>query len=429
MAKSNSVNCIVHGFQQWAKPKSIRFDIGKNLWFSTDGLMGPSGISTTAADLLDLASTVFQIERLIYGRGRINRPVHFELSMKLRKPSAWSAKAIQTVESILYFLGNATWEIKLYPGLDAKPPECTRDKDHRVKQIVLFSGGMDSTCGAITLSHELKQTQLVSFYSTHQKQVQVDIASELGFRSPTQWRLHWNRNVRPGGTFYYRSFLFLSIAAAVATSWDVQKIYQFENGILATAVPPGPSWMMTKHAHPKLHYLAEELFSELFGKEWYISNPFLLCTKRDCYEKAVKVLGARKTNSLLDRTETCWFQWSNRIPGGKKKPGHPCGVCVPCLIRRTARPQGNYEFDLVGDTKFRGDENHGFAFQSYFEFCNRILNARDEYGFYRMFSDSFELVEGFSTVTLQQLYHLFQTFAKEFMSTYHLKRVRDDGYS
>ena len=55
-------------------------------------------------------------------------------------------------------------------------------------QIVLFSGGLDSTCGALTLREHAGRTQLVSFY-TKELTLQRELAEELGFGRPTQLRL------------------------------------------------------------------------------------------------------------------------------------------------------------------------------------------------------------------------------------------------
>jgi 7-cyano-7-deazaguanine synthase in queuosine biosynthesis len=406
-----SVDCTIRGFQSWTKPQLIRFNLGSELSYTVDGLLGPSGVSTTAADLLDFASAVFQIERLMRGRGGINRPEHIIFRMKLRNPEAWNTRAIQTAQAILHLLGNATWELQFIPG-SYEPKEYNLDTNSEINQVVLFSGGMDSTCGAMTMGDESNKTQLVSFYGTHQKNVQIEIASELGYRKPTQWHLKWSGPIRPGGTFYYRSFLFLSIASVVARSWNASQIYQFENGILASAIPPGPTWMMTKHAHPELHAFCEDLFSELYGNVWKINNPFLSLTKRECFEKSVNSLGSEKAHYLIDKTETCWFQWSNRIKGGKKTPGKPCGVCVPCLVRRTAVSDGKYAFDLIGNEKLRNNEDYGIAFQSYYHFASQILRLKNEFEFYELIPTNIDFLVGSLS--------LFRTFAEEFWTTYNI---------
>src|SRR6185369_10977013 len=204
---------------------------------------------------------------------------------------------------------------------------------------------MDSTCGLTSIQNHASTSRLVSFY-TRQKSLQTKIASELEFARPVQWSKIWKPKMGPSHGFYYRSFLFLCLAAAVADSWKARTILQFENGVLASAIPPSAAWMMTKHAHPQLHKLAAELVSVLFGGKWQVRNPFMLKTKRDCFVESSSIIGRAKAKTILDKTETCWFHRSNRVVGGKKKPGKACGVCIPCIVRRTALRDNNYEWDL-----------------------------------------------------------------------------------
>ena len=78
---------------------------------------------------------------------------------------------------------------------------------------------------------------LVSYYSQNRTK-QADIATRLGFRGVVQAKSEWRvRDVpgRVGGQFTYRSFLFLSLAAAVADATRASSLLQFENGPLALA--------------------------------------------------------------------------------------------------------------------------------------------------------------------------------------------------
>ncbi len=108
---SHSVECTVHGLQQWVQPKRIGFNASVDLQTQIHGALGPRGISTTAADLIDFSCAVCQIERLLGGRSKINRPEQIELRMQVRNIDAWSTNAVQTSEDILHLLGNATWKL------------------------------------------------------------------------------------------------------------------------------------------------------------------------------------------------------------------------------------------------------------------------------------------------------------------------------
>lgn len=420
MTTQCSVECRVQGLRSEFREQHISFNTGTELSMVVSGRVGPQGISTTAADLLDFAAAVYQIERQLAGRQRTNPPARFELRMQLRNPQVWNDSAINAARDILHLLGNAVWDLDFGSGLQAPIPAYQQELSHSVTRVVLLSGGVDSTCGAATLSTEPAMTQLVSFY-TRQKSLQKTIASELGYTEPSQWRMIWAREPGRGRSFFYRSFLFLSLAAVIAESWGTREILQFENGVLAMAIPPASSWMMTKHAHPLLHKSAVSLFSTLFGGDWQVLNPFLLLTKRGCVQQAIESIGESKTTKLLKTTETCWYHWSNRIIGGDRKvPSVPCGVCIPCIVRRTAISDEVYAYDLCQDD-IRNDPKKGSAFRSYFGFLDRVIQAGSLAEFYNVLpAAGRNLIHSDLSLSLTALHQLFLDFAREFMHTYHL---------
>ena len=224
--------------------------------------------------------------------------------------------------------------------------------------------------------------------------------------------MSWSGSPGRGHSFRYRSFLFLSLAAAVARSWGARRIFQFENGILASSVPPAPSFSMTRHAHPSLHRHAERLFSAVLGEDLTIENPFFLKTKKECVASA-----PRRFRGVLQDTETCWYQYANHVGGVEKRPHVPCGVCIPCLLRRTAFPEGPYFFDLRDDSR-RNHEKLGRAFRSYYAFLETVRTCRTPAEFYQALPGSGRELVRRHGVDLGQLHRLFGTFAKEFFQTF-----------
>jgi 7-cyano-7-deazaguanine synthase in queuosine biosynthesis len=423
MSKKKTTQCDIDGFRPAFGSQHVEFNTGSDLRMALTGDVGPRGITDEAADLVDFAAAVFQIERQLRGRQRTNPPSKFVLNMKLRKPEAWNEEAIKAAQKMLLLLGNAEWSLKFKGGLQAKVPEHKRS-DKKVDQVVLFSGGMDSTCGAATLKKDkAARTRLVSYY-TRQKTLQAELATKLGFTPPpTQWRMEWEPEPGRGHTFRYRSFLFLCLAAAVAESWGAKRILQFENGVLASAVPPSAAWMMTKHAHPQLHAEATKLFTALFDGIWQIENPFLDLTKRQCFEKAKETSTGttreREIGEIVQDTETCWFHWANRVVRGKKKPGLSCGVCIPCILRRTALKDDAYAFDLR-ENAVRGDPQLGIAFRAYNRFLRLVKQTeKSSAEFYRVLpAAGRRLVDPGGAMELQRLHKLFLTFANEFIETF-----------
>jgi 7-cyano-7-deazaguanine synthase in queuosine biosynthesis len=414
------VECEVKGFLSSSEPYIIRFELGDDLTIEpVSNNMGPNGISAISADLADIAAVVYQIERHLKGRGRTNPAAKFNLSIQLREPTVWNKTIISLVQDILNLMGYAEWNISVHKRINTMQEVAGYERG-KITQVVLFSGGMDSTCGLATLQPYAGQTQAVSFF-TRQKSIQMEIAEDLGFAPPLQWHMSWNKKAGRGHHYFYRSFMFLCLAAVTAESWGARTIYQYENGILATAIPPSPAWLMTRHAYPQIHRLSELLFNALFGGDWQICNPFLLMTKREEFVQAQSQVGTLLMLKALSKTETCWFQYSNRIPGGKKRPSIPCGVCIPCIIRRTVALDENYQYDLRLP-EVRNNAKLGAAFRSYFGFLNQVRSTRESLAnFYRLIDSTGQaLLPPEGEMNLTHLHLLFLRFADEFFQVYNL---------
>ena len=420
MKNQKSVTCEVHGYLDYVKPYQIAFNSVNDLRLILRGELGPGGISDTAADLGDIALAIYMIEKQMKGNKRTNPPCNIHLSMAVRNPKAWTKKAICVLQEILLLLGNAKWDIDIKGGLTNRKPAFLVTTDKKIEQIVLFSGGMDSTCGAMTIKtpDAKEKTALVSFY-TRQKTLQQSLVNSMGFTTHIQWGKEWDLRTGRGKSFYYRSLLFLSLAAIVAESWGAKKIIQFENGVLASAIPPSPAWRMTKHAHPELHLKMAGLLQELFGGDWNVTNPFLLKTKKECYLDAAESVGEKQAEQAIKQTETCWFLYSNRVAGGKKKPNTPCGICIPCIVRQTAFSKDKPTWDLTKDAN-KNNDRIGINFRSYYGFVEQILKTENSpHEFYRILpSPGRQLIGVTPELTLTNLHSLFCKFAKEFMDTY-----------
>ncbi len=423
---AGSVRCRVNYFSSKSSEQSINFDIGKDLYIRMSGEVGPHGITKAAADMIDFAMAVFQIEKQPRRFSPANPPITYNLHMKIRDPGAWNQEAMDIVEEILRFMGNAKWTIKLKPRLEIDKDitgQVSKSPDDKIEQIALFSGGLDSTCGLATIIKDVAKTRLV-FFSTGKRALQEEIAKNLGFEtSPIIFSSKWNAEKKGRNrSFYYRSFLFLCLAAAVANSWQVKRILQFENGVLASSIPPAPAWLTTKHAHPRLHQLASTLFSILLGGEWIVENPFVLKTKRECFNEAVEAVGKGKATESAQKTITCWYYYSNRAIGGlNKDPNNSCGVCIPCIVRRTALQDNNYMWDLRED-KQKNDTARGLSFRSYFGFLRQVAETKNAPGeFYKILpAQGRSLVDLEGPPSLEDLHRLFLEFSDEFMETFQL---------
>ena len=361
-------------------PRTADFDFGDKPAWAVHGPLGPSGLSLRGRDLVDLAGAIYRVESQI--RRRATDPaVQWELAAPVRDPGFWRETGGPLLASCLGFLTRARWTFEFAGRPDAadfgRPPA----DDRQVDQITLFSGGMDSLCGAGSDQHSPASIQLVSFYHG-QASLQDRLAERLGYNPPTQWRLAGRRGEK--GMNLIRSFMFLSLGAAVAESYEARRIVQYENGVLATAVPQSGNFVPTRHAHPETHRRMTQLLDAVFGGSFTIDNPFLPKTKREVGAALAAALGPRQADDLLRETETCWHLFQPKVGSLKKKNGQPCGVCTPCIVRRTARPAEaapdarfkwpGYAFDLR-KPRYQNHPKAGTTFRAYLELVDIALTA------------------------------------------------------
>ena len=412
--KARVAKCKAQRLRDAFGGRECSVNVAKLLEHRITGLLGPAGISEVAADLLDVASAVFRCERLLKVAGSTNRYTQFELSMPLRNPQIWTTDAVTCLADALEVLGNARWAFQ-FASADVAIPKYSvapegKTKDH----VVLFSGGLDSTCGLAIGRKEASRMQLSSYY-TRQKSKQREISEAIGYDDQVQWALP--SMTGPGRSFFYRSFYFVTLAAVVAESWKIRRLTQFETGILAYAIPPSPWYTMTRHAHPKFLSSVSSLYELLFGGgPWTIENPFINFTKRQEVEAARRGVGADLAAELFAKTETCWSYWACHVHKVEKDPGTSCGVCIPCIIRRTALPSDPFEIDL-SKRKYQNDDKMGQAFRSYFAFLQSVGACRSADEFYVLLpSHVRQLVP--SSVDLKTIYRLFVRFGEEFTGTF-----------
>lgn len=410
--------CEVRTLRTKVADKNLQFTPGQTFELvCSDDLK----LSNACKDLLDLAAAVFWVEHAIGNPAPSSPPVEFSLTLPVREPSRWTTEVVTLATQILGTMGNASWQLRIVGGV---PPVkiCENSPyDASIDQVFLFSGGLDSFCGAAMLPKTVKKRALpVSFYQRKGKGLQRELADFLGLNAPSTWTLRSNKVNEPGRRFQYRSFLFLTIATCLANSLGARKVIQFENGPLALAVPPDVGWILTRHAHPKIHQLASSFFASYFRSQIEIVNPMLLKTKFEAVQSALKK--GERFSEKITRTQSCWFHHSNVILGGKKKsPNTSCGVCIPCIVRRTALRDDAYAFDLI-DNKTKNDPHLGRNFRAYHKFLAEVNGtdfSNEDFLIRSPFHTQSVLLEGMP-ITLSQATRLYKKFASEFAETFNL---------
>ncbi len=401
------------------KPRKISLFESGLPQLEIDNNVGPNGLSRAARDLVEISTLIYLLERNLPGNQQMNRVSKIDVRFGLRQPAIWTTNALQALQDVLFFMGGATWNFDFFLDRNLRDLPQPKTGKSSVQRVSLFSGGLDSLCGAATLRHE-PDVRLVSYY-TKQKTLQRRLAQGLDMPTPIQWGWKTRPPTGHGRSFRFRSFMYLCLAAAIAESYGANQILQFENGILASGIGPSLSYQTTKHAHYRVHRSCEFIFSEILGGNWMIDNPFQHCTKREAYQALISELGQKEARRLANDTETCWNLYAGfkSKSGKQKKNGVPCGFCVPCLIRGTALPQKTW-LDLGGDAA-RNHPTRGRYFREYYGMLQRIQAVRDgTLGDFYTAMDTFlqDAVKPRGGYSLAELRDLFLRFSDEFMETY-----------
>ena len=420
--RTNRLRCRVVGVRTALRPREASFDFADAPIWVVDGSLGTRVLSARLLDLLDLVGGIYRLESQI-PRRPTNPAKEWLVEAPVRDVEFWSSDGGPRLASVLTFLNRAQWTFTFMARGKTPDLVVTAEPTRKVRQVVLFSGGMDSTCGAGVHTGPKQDVQLVSFYS-NQRELQRRLAEELGYASPIQWRLQGRRGKE--GMDLIRALMFLTLGAVVAESFGAQRIFQYENGFLAMAIPPAGTMVPTRHAHPELHRRMHNLWDAVLGRRLEIHNPFGLLTKREEVETFTRTIGTKRADGILRQTQTCWRLSQAHVGGEPKTPGQPCGVCTPCIVRRTARPseasratdwQG-YAFDL----KKLSVQRHarlGMTFRAYLELIAIVLGTSDDYELVEELApEARALIGGQAGPTREEAVAVLRRFTREFCDAF-----------
>ncbi|WP_249644986.1 Qat anti-phage system QueC-like protein QatC [Nocardia sputi] len=308
-----------------------------------------------AADLLVLGAAVYCADKTTR---RALAPDLWTRQLTLEIPTADPAPWRQTdLASTLGFLTGDRWTLEPYrqsrhpfTGIDRNPVrESTIGLD--VDAICLFSGGLDSLCGAIDLLERSPEIRvcLLSHHeggqaSTAQQNLLDALVETYGSDRIVSRRLHLRpapkhpSQARPlprarENTTRSRSLLFLTTALAMASACGPgTPVYIPENGFIGINVPLTSARVgsaSTRTTHP--HFLAR--LAEA-AEALEITNPIL-----NPYRHATKgeILAGSANPTLLrhlaPESVSCSHPEAARYVG--RRQGN-CGYCFPCLIRRAS---------------------------------------------------------------------------------------------
>jgi 7-cyano-7-deazaguanine synthase in queuosine biosynthesis len=328
----------------------------------------PGMISNEALDLLYLSLFVYAIDRLII---RNDSDDYWSRKIKIKIPVLSIDKWIEQkalIESILNFLSGDYWCVDFY-----KREMLSYEKEAKLhfadllipikqlKNICLFSGGLDSFVGAIDLLESSKDVIFVSHYGGGKgtKEYQDILKKYLmkHYKISDDSFFQFYAAVLSGdeNTQRTRSLLFFSHAIAIASgdNYNTSLIVP-ENGFISLNIPLTHSRLgssSTRTTHPYYMGLLQNLIDNLEIKTKLI-NPYQFKTKGEM------LLNCKNLNFLkkhLVNTMSCSHPDSGRMLG--EKVTRHCGDCLPCIIRRAAIKRAgindkcNYRHRTLRETK------------------------------------------------------------------------------
>jgi 7-cyano-7-deazaguanine synthase in queuosine biosynthesis len=265
---------------------------------------------------------------------------HINISIPVNSPSIWNKKKRALIE-LLNFLTGDKWSFSFSQGEEYEC-ELGDSLEHQPRVVCLFSGGLDSLCGAINLLGKKQKVALVSHHAGDSaKNFQKHLSDMLEEEFPELSQVFRFKISRPNiegnpgeNTQRSRSFLFMSLGLSVANAIGGSiPLHVPENGLISLNVPLTKSRsgsQSTRTTHPYYIKLLKDLVSSL-GITNPIELPFRFLTKGEMLQQTTPSNILRTTVPL---SISCAHPDQRRYRG--LPPGGHCGYCFPCLIRRAA---------------------------------------------------------------------------------------------
>lgn len=349
----------------WRESRPLRLELGQGknhlhlkLHHITRALAGQ--IPAVAIDLLEIATYVYAADQMVTRGGLKELEYgekwrrHFRFEIPVRLPDTWNDPTMLSyLQQTLSFLSDDDFEFHFspyqgQPNVERYLFNAQSDDRSVFEEVILFSGGLDSFGGAVQeILQGRRKVVLVSHRPVdkiyaRQRDLVNDIVDNLGDRSlaPLHVAVEINKSKNLGRDFTQRSrsFLFGSIAAAVALSLNLRRIRFYENGIISLNIPLSPQAIggrATRTTHPKVLAGFRDIFSRAFGLAFGVENPYLWKTKADI----LREIKAARFANLCARTGSC-----THTKEQTKMYTH-CGYCSQCVDRRLNALAAGYTND------------------------------------------------------------------------------------
>ena len=332
-------------------------------------ILGVQTMTPICEDLFIIALSVFATDKRIpRSRTTDNWTRELHLNIPVIAIDRWNSVK-EEVERTLTYLSGDLWHFTFrscgienrYKDNHAHAPVRNALLDE-VNGVSLFSGGLDSFCGAYDFMMKGKNTVFVGFKEYGKlESVQRFLMDNLNSNFPDIAKLLFTftasarcplgaENLPSENTSRSRSFLFICAAICVAEAvGDDTPVYIPENGFIGLNLPltMGLSGSCsTRTTHPHFIKMLNGIL-EKAGIRHKVINPFAFQTKR---EMVRRFIGAPGFLENIHKTVSCSHPCNGRWQG-KTEPEN-CGYCYPCLIRQSSLvgilpPDEHYSYEVM----------------------------------------------------------------------------------
>jgi hypothetical protein len=221
--------------------------------------------------------------------------------------------------------------------------EGTAPETQELDEVLLFSGGVDSLGGTVQEAVvDKRRVALVSHRSnskifSRQKKLVDGLRGRCAANPPLHVPV-WVRQRGTSGREYTqrtRTFLYSSLAVAVARVFGLNRLRFYENGVVGLNLPISEQAVgsrATRTTHPQVLSGFTELFSLLAQERFVVENPFLWLTKTEVFD----LIGDAGCADLTQDSVSCMHTREQTI----EQPH--CGRCSQCVSRRYSALASKY---------------------------------------------------------------------------------------
>ncbi|QXE35527.1 7-cyano-7-deazaguanine synthase [Streptomyces sp. GMY02] len=314
----------------------------------------PGPVSDWAEDLFRVARAAFIADKYVRRTAERDRWTRrISLAVPVTEHERWqSAAACTHLTALLQILTGDLWNVDFRPLTGHYVEEAMLSPDEpRASEVALFSGGLDFLSWAATRSRadDSRPLLLVMFREIGLLRLQQRVYGAVERLEGPRPVMLLPMSQTPAGdgsglrletSSRTRGLLYAAGAIRAATAHGVATVHIPGNGQLALNPPLTPARSAacsTRSVHPwtlgRLNALVTVVGDT--GSAVRVVNPLAELTKGEVC-KAARVAGL--TSSDLESTLSCGKPPTRRSGG---PPIANCGVCFPCLVRRSGLLHAN----------------------------------------------------------------------------------------